>query len=299
MQDATNRPTIPRALNTGIFHPRHSWCKKPGCVIFEFLPPIPPSDNASDTLKQIEAAVESKSNELMDEARAAAPNKSRLPIFAAAILIIYSLNWFIAANITKNFVTKSLTDLSQNPAIAEFQTSEPEISGFPFKIKLALPQQIIRTTNGEELSVETINAESWPFINMPIDIKTGSIKFSMPHWRAPLNFNYLEAQITFNGETLTINNSALSTDNTQGQTSGSINLAQNHPQIDLVIKIINYAPFLARLVENNIVEPKPALFAGIALQALQRDNVVETTITSQDNKIYLGPIKIIELPPAL
>ena len=295
MQDAANIPIIPMALNTGIFQPRHSWCKKSGRVIFEFLPPIMPSNNASDTLKKIETAVESKSNQLMDEARAAAPNKSRLPILAAALLIIYSLNWFIAANITKNFVTTYLADLSQNPAIADFQTSEPKISGFPLKIKLALPQQNIKTINGEELSIDSISAESWPFINMPISIKTGAIKLSRPHWSSPLNFNSLDAEVKFNGDILTINNAALNAKKTQIQSSGNIDFAQNHPNINLVVKIINYAPLLTNLVSNNIVKPKPALLAGMALQALQKDNVVRTTITSQDNKIYLGPIKIIEL----
>ncbi len=69
IQEATQLPIIPLAMNTGIFYRKHSWCKKPGRVVFEFLPPIAPGDNASDILKSIEMQVEEKTSQLMEEGR--------------------------------------------------------------------------------------------------------------------------------------------------------------------------------------------------------------------------------------
>ena len=42
MYKATNLPIIPMALNSGLFWGRNAFLKRPGTVIFEFLPPIEP-----------------------------------------------------------------------------------------------------------------------------------------------------------------------------------------------------------------------------------------------------------------
>ena len=38
MQEATNLPIIPMALNSGVFQPKGAWCKKSGRIVFEFMP---------------------------------------------------------------------------------------------------------------------------------------------------------------------------------------------------------------------------------------------------------------------
>ena len=70
MYAATNMPIIPMALNSGLFWPRHSWIKRPGKVIFEFLPPIPPGKDADEVMKELEARLESASRALEEEALA-------------------------------------------------------------------------------------------------------------------------------------------------------------------------------------------------------------------------------------
>lgn len=69
MQDATQLPIIPMATNTGVFWPKHKWRKQSGRVIFQFLPPIPPSGEPKDVIAQLESVLESASNALRDEAR--------------------------------------------------------------------------------------------------------------------------------------------------------------------------------------------------------------------------------------
>jgi hypothetical protein len=58
----------------------------------------------------------------------------------------------------------------------------------------------------------------------------------------------------------------------------------------------NFSPFIEELVIKDVMKPKPALFATMALQSLQKDGVVHVALGMQENKIYVGPIKIWELP---
>lgn len=78
MAEATNMPIIPLALNTGCFWPKNSWVKKPGKVVFEFLPPIDrQSLGPYEIVKDLEQKIESHSQALAAEAGC-------LPLEAAA-----------------------------------------------------------------------------------------------------------------------------------------------------------------------------------------------------------------------
>lgn len=70
MQEATQLPIIPLALNTGVFWPKHKWRKRGGRVVFEFLPPVPPGGDPKAVIAQIEKTLEENSARLRDEARA-------------------------------------------------------------------------------------------------------------------------------------------------------------------------------------------------------------------------------------
>ncbi|MCB1557198.1 MAG: 1-acyl-sn-glycerol-3-phosphate acyltransferase [Alphaproteobacteria bacterium] len=64
-QKAADLPIVPLALNTGAFWPRRGWIKKPGRVVFEFLPPIPPGNPPADVMKRLEECLEAESNRLL------------------------------------------------------------------------------------------------------------------------------------------------------------------------------------------------------------------------------------------
>lgn len=76
MQEATQLPIIPLAMNTGAFWPRHSWIKQPGTVVFEFLPPIAPGQDTASLMAALEEQLESASNKLMIEAGYLPPEKT-------------------------------------------------------------------------------------------------------------------------------------------------------------------------------------------------------------------------------
>lgn len=66
-------PTVPLALNSGLFWPRNSFTRYPGTIVVEVLEPVPPGMARAEARKAIEAAIERASWRLIREA-AAAPN---------------------------------------------------------------------------------------------------------------------------------------------------------------------------------------------------------------------------------
>lgn len=301
MQEATNLPIIPMALNTGIFYPKHSWIKKPGHVVFEFMPPIPASSAPpAERLRQIESIVEEQSSILMEEGKMSIP-KSKKSAIAAMVMIIlsaalYNLNWFVSAHFVMKGVENYLVNLEQNPNISDIRYSTPKLTGYPYKLNLEM-EDIHFKSQGQVFNINLLQAQSWPLLNMPISIQAQNINVLLPRLDTPLFFNAFNAILTHHNNVLTIKESALYANTTIGRVSGIIDTSKPpYPIINLNLDLENHMPFLLDLVAKNLVKQKEAMFASIALNALQQDGVVHTTLTSQDNKIYLGPLRIFELP---
>lgn len=71
---ATSRvPCTPVAVNTGLFWPRHSFKRRPGTVVIEFLPPIAPGLDKREFMRALTNAIEPATNALVAEALAANP----------------------------------------------------------------------------------------------------------------------------------------------------------------------------------------------------------------------------------
>ena len=68
---AGGTPCIPVAMNTGLFWPRHSFLRRPGTVVIEFLAPIPPGLDRKTFLATLQARIEAGSDALVAEARGA------------------------------------------------------------------------------------------------------------------------------------------------------------------------------------------------------------------------------------
>lgn len=60
-------PILPMALNTGVFWGRNSFFKKPGTIVFEFLPVIPPGQPPLKMMKQLEETIEAASDRLAQQ----------------------------------------------------------------------------------------------------------------------------------------------------------------------------------------------------------------------------------------
>lgn len=61
-------PVVPVALNSGCFWGRNAFLKRPGKIIIEFLPPIPPGLPKDQLLPQLQQTIDSATNQLVAEA---------------------------------------------------------------------------------------------------------------------------------------------------------------------------------------------------------------------------------------
>ena len=64
-------PLVPAAVNSGLYWGRRSFLKRPGRIVLEFLPPIPPGLSRRALMAEIEARIESATAALEREARGA------------------------------------------------------------------------------------------------------------------------------------------------------------------------------------------------------------------------------------
>lgn len=67
MAAETGMTVVPMALNAGVFWPRGSWIKKPGKVVFEFLPPVDKKLGVYEIIKDLENRLEDASNRLAQQ----------------------------------------------------------------------------------------------------------------------------------------------------------------------------------------------------------------------------------------
>jgi len=66
----TAAPVVPVALNSGLFWGRRNIIKRPGTIVVEFLPPIPPGLDRATFMSQLEDRIETASRRLIEEAEA-------------------------------------------------------------------------------------------------------------------------------------------------------------------------------------------------------------------------------------
>ena len=305
IQEATRLPIIPMALNTGVFWPRNSWIKKPGKVVFEFLPAIEAGLPADKLLKKLETEIEERSKSLMEEAENSLQlrekKKSRIcPLLTFSLILLavaaYCANWFIVAHQVKQSVQGFLDNIEHN-SFARFTKKSPLlISGFPGKIHLNIGRQELLSPLGS-VQVSSIHASSWPFPEMTINATIKGINIKAGGWKSALLFDEVKAQIIPRGEFIEIKQSRIMSYGSTARISGLIDLSQQpYPGIDLLIRLKNYDPFIDKLIESKIVRANPALLAKAAMKAMEKDGEVELNLRKDGRNIYLGPFKIIELP---
>lgn len=61
-------PVVPLALNSGVFWGRRAFTKRPGTIVVEFLPPIPPGLKRAAFMRELEERIEQASERLVAEA---------------------------------------------------------------------------------------------------------------------------------------------------------------------------------------------------------------------------------------
>ncbi len=56
---------VPMALNSGLYWPRNSFIKRPGTIIVEILPPIPPGLSRDEAMRELESRLEEATDRLV------------------------------------------------------------------------------------------------------------------------------------------------------------------------------------------------------------------------------------------
>lgn len=62
-------PCVPIALNSGYFWPRRQFIRRPGTLVMEILPPIPPGEDKTVFFDKLQTRIEAASDRLLAEAR--------------------------------------------------------------------------------------------------------------------------------------------------------------------------------------------------------------------------------------
>ncbi len=68
LYEALALPCIPLALNSGVFWPRRSWLRRPGTIVVEILPPMPPGMDRKRFKRELQERIEAATARLVEEA---------------------------------------------------------------------------------------------------------------------------------------------------------------------------------------------------------------------------------------
>lgn len=66
-------PVVPVALNSGVYWGKNAFFKKPGTIVIEFLPPLPPGLDKKEFQRRLESEIETASQRLLEEAQSTNP----------------------------------------------------------------------------------------------------------------------------------------------------------------------------------------------------------------------------------
>lgn len=299
VQEATDLPIIPMALNSGLFWPRSGWLKSPGRVVFQFLEPIAPGQNRKEMMTKLEKSLEESSNALMNEARAEALDQTPgvkswigVALIIALLFGVYSVAWFETAKTIQKSYVKIVGDIvqPQNP-------HTPVVSGYPGPIKLDVAEELIQTDQGS-LQIQALHAAGWPIPFLPVLIKTGPVTVNSFKWPAPLVIERTQAHIIFYNDILNILDSEIRLGEFLGGVTGTVDLKQEPvPKFDLTLSLENHQDLLMALAQSQIIEPRSALFMGAGFSALADEKgVVRVPLTQRDQTLYAGPLPVASLP---
>ena len=304
MQEATNLPIIPLAINAGVFWPKHKWVKRGGTAIFSFLEPIPPGRPREQVMKQIEEQVEAESIKLAQEAKSEiADNESKgskvlWPLFLIASIVLlftgYSYAWFEVAKSTK----AQYIELLANASDQRLKLNEPTLSGYPGKIRLEVAEQHIQNMGGS-LHYKNLVIEGWPFPFTPAHIKTDEITINHLRWKKPIVFSSLNAKVSFEIDKLNILHGVLSRDEFKTSLTGIHGLGvSEYPEFDLMLSVEGASSFLNTLSDAGILKPEISFMLGAAFSSFaDQHGVTRIPVYQKNGKLFAGPIALFEFIP--
>jgi hypothetical protein len=210
----------------------------------------------------------------------------------AAILLLgalYSAYWFWAADKAAALYTDFIAKNSVTPDVI----SQPEITGFPFKMKLASRAEFLQLEGGT-LKFEDLSLSAFP---VPHAAATVSAKNLIIHGaNSPLNisFNSFDGVISYKPDTVIFEKAELMKDSLKISVTGYMLPETKPPQMDLMVGLENYTPFLAELTQGGWIKPQTAMLISAGLGAFRDETgKVNVPVTTQKSgHIFAGPIPL-------
>lgn len=309
IQEATELPIVPMALNTGYFWPRSGWLKRPGRVVFEFLPAIEHGMERSALLAKLEHDLEERSNALLQEAINDKTKPRKLwGVVIIGLLISLCLGycalwWQVAAAVEREhslFLTKS----EQIEKLAAYNSGKidrfyegAEVSGFPGPIILNIASENISSPTFN-LQISGIKAWSWPAPYMPIHIETDKISFNTFEIPNAIEMDNFRAKFTPLGERLELDYATFTKGGFELNASGFMESSAERgiENIDMVITLNGVEDFMAFLGSLQILDNQTLMFASAGLTGLSQNGVVTIPFYLKDKTIFAGPFPITTLP---
>ncbi len=297
IQDATNLPIVPMALNTGYFWPKRGLLKRPGRVIFEFLPAIEPGMERGNLLAKITNDVESASQALLHEAIECEKNMISLPaafvwgVSALLLFAIYTATWFaLAGEVKKQYYNLHLTARIEGPV--ERHIEGLHIGGYPGPITITADQDYL-TSPKFNLELNNLKAWAWPIPFVPAAIEAESVTYKSFEYEKPFVTNNVSARFTVWTGSVVIHSLKLTKDAFEANGEGSYRFDTNPPGLDLDVAVKNSAQLIGMLAADGFIEQKPAMFAAAAFAGLQdAEGVAHVKLSLDNNALYAGPFLI-------
>ena len=298
VQDVTQLPIVPMALNSGVFWPKNAWVKSSGTVIFEIMPPIPPGHSRANLMAVLQDTIETRSNELVSEARAQhnSPAKNGIHKTIKTIMLIalfamaYAAWWMVSAR----WINESYLNLW--PIRPEHYVAAPlNITGFPM-MRASSAEELFTSDDGT-LQLTDVAISGWPIPGLSNHIKTGPLTVTSSRWRDALRFDQFDGYIVPGTRTIVIRDAHFQKDAFKAVINGMIKTGADITQVDLNVQFQNYAEFIKTLAQNSILEERTAQFMIAAFNALaDGTGVVSIPITQNGRTLYAGPFAIAKLP---
>lgn len=139
----THVPVVPAAHNAGFFWARRDFIKKPGKIVFEFLPPIQPGLDGDLFMKKLTDAIETAANKLRpteepdSKDHKPTPRKSKRFLFLVLIVLLsfggYTVMWKNASTHLESLIKRQLDDLHHKGVTVDYQSLA--MTGFPLSLQ--------------------------------------------------------------------------------------------------------------------------------------------------------------------
>lgn len=194
---ALNVPVIPAAHNAGYFWGRRRFLKKPGKIIFEFLPPIEPGLDEKTFFAQLESRIEEACDRIKPvTVTDLGPRKSSVLKTAlwgiAGLFILYTAAWFYGERQLRGHITHCQKTAESRGFTLNLTEKPVFLDGFPGSVSARFGAGSV-THSGGQISFQGLRISISPLAPKTprFDVDQGQFSFENNH----ITIHHLDGKI--------------------------------------------------------------------------------------------------------